>query len=280
MPLLFFGLVLGPLTAAIVDKAEGGSFWGTFVWLWQHRRFINGPLWFAQALLIFSLVYCAVRALFGPPLAGAARLPRPVPGPLAWWLSALGVGAAALAIRQFVPTGVNSWGLQLGFFSSYIVLFAVGLAAWRNDWLRHLDPRRARAWLCIAAVAWIGMPAAILIARKLNGVGGSNFSGGLSWTAIFYAFWEPLVAWGLIAALLVLFREHVNAPSARWEWLGRRAYAVYIIHPPALVGVALALHGWPAPSLVKFALTGSLAIAACWLLADPLVRLPGVKRVV
>jgi hypothetical protein len=38
-----------------------------------------------------------------------------------WWLlSALGVGVAALAVRQVVPTGVNVIGLQLGFFASYI----------------------------------------------------------------------------------------------------------------------------------------------------------------
>jgi integrase len=47
-----------------------------------------------------------------------------------WWLlSALGVGAAALAIRQVVPTGVNVIGLQLGFFASYIFLFCLGIAA-------------------------------------------------------------------------------------------------------------------------------------------------------
>jgi hypothetical protein len=48
--------------------------------------------------------------------------------------------------------------------------------------------------------------------------------------AFLYAFWEPFIAWGIIAALLLWFRGHLNQPSATWEWLGRRAYAVYIIH--------------------------------------------------
>jgi peptidoglycan/LPS O-acetylase OafA/YrhL len=55
LPLLAFGLILGPLTVATVTAAEGKGFWSTFVWLWNHREFINGPLWFVQALLIFSL---------------------------------------------------------------------------------------------------------------------------------------------------------------------------------------------------------------------------------
>jgi hypothetical protein len=47
-----------------------------------------------------------------------------------------------------------------------------------------------------------------------------------------------------------------------------------------LVGLALLLHGWVAPALVKFAIVGLAASIGTWLIADPLVRLPGVKRVV
>ena len=57
-----------------------------------------------------------------------------------------------------------------------------------------------------------------------------------------------------------------------WTWLNRRAYAVYIIHPPVLVGVSVLLHPWIAPALLKFAVTGTLSCAACWLISDPLVR--------
>ena len=72
----------------------------------------------------------------------------------------------------------------------------------------------------------------------------------------------------------------MNQASTFWNWLNRRAYAVYIIHPPVLVGTAMLLHGWAAPALVKFAVVGPLACIATWLLADPLVRIPGVRRIV
>src|SRR6201993_4538932 len=55
LPLLAFGLILGPFTAAIVTAAEGRGFWPTIQYLWNQKEFINGPLWFAQALLLFSL---------------------------------------------------------------------------------------------------------------------------------------------------------------------------------------------------------------------------------
>jgi len=281
IPLLAFGLLLGPLTAAIVTAFEGHGFWPTFAYLWNHKEFINGPLWFAQALLIFSLAYCAWRKLFGSPLTQSGRTPNPIPNNLWWLLGALAVGAFALLIRQWVPVGVNVIGLQLGYFSSYIFLFVLGIAAWRYNWLQQLSWQNSRWWILGLILTWTSMPAAIIVAAALNGPGKSNFSGGLSWTAIFYAFWEPFVAWGLIAAWLLLFRKYFNQPSGTWTWLSRRAYAVYIIHPPILVAITtFLLHSWAAPALIKFASAGSIAIVACWLLSDPLVRLPGLRRIV
>lgn len=279
LPLLAFVLILGPLTDALVRDAQGKGFWATLVYLWQHTVIITGPMWFVQALLMLSMGYCIWRAIAGASLTPAQRDPRPVPANRWWLISALGVGIAALAIRQIVPTGVNIIGLQLGYFASYIFLFALGIAAWRHDWLRQLEWKHARAWIIGLLLSWPIMPLAIFVAMRVNGPGKSNFSGGLSWPAIVYAMWEPFVAWGLIAAWLIVFRALMNRPSSLWAWLNRRAYAVYFIHPPVLVGIALLLRAWTAPALVKFGVVGGLSCAACWLLADPLVRLPGLKRV-
>ena len=72
----------------------------------------------------------------------------------------------------------------------------------------------------------------------------------------------------------------MNQSSGIWTWFNRRSYAVYIIHPVVLVGISLLLRGWAAPALIKFAVTGTLACATCWILADPLVRVPGLRRIV
>lgn len=278
IPMLGFIVLLGPLTAAVARYANPG-FRNTLVYIAQHGIVIVGPLWFAEALLFLSFGYCAWRLWLGAPLATAQRTPRPVPGFVGWLAGALFVGAAALAIRQFVPTGKNIFGLQLGYFSSYIFLFALGIAAWRYDWLRQLRWQHARPWILGLALTWPIMPAAILLARTHSGSDHANFSGGFSWPAIFYACWEPFVAWGLIAAWILVFRARMDTPSRLWNWLNRRAYAVYVIHPPILVSVSLLLHSWVAPALVKFAVAGSLTCVFAWLLADPLVRLPGLRRV-
>ena len=281
LPLLAFGLILGPLTVAIVTATEGKGFWSTSAWVWNHREFINGPLWFVQALLMFSLAYCVWRAWFGARLTSAQRAPRPIPSYGWWLLSAAAVFAAALGIRQVVPVGVSVIGMQLGYFASYIFLFSLGIAAWRYDWLRQLEWEHARPWIIdTLPVAWLSFAVLLPLVISLNAPGKSNYSGGLSWTTIGYAFWEPFVAWGLIAAWLLVFRRYMNRPSGFWTRLNRRSYAVYIIHPVVLVSISLLLRGWAASSLVKFAVIGTLACATSWILADPLVRVPGLRRIV
>ena len=277
LPLLGFILILGPLTAAIAHAADTGRFWEVFPYLAQHFILIPGPLWFAEALLIFCLAYCAWRAMFGRPLAPAERTSRPVPSGGTFLLSAFLTGIGAFAIRQFIHVGVNIAALQLGYFATYIVLFAAGIAAWRYDWIRQLNWHNAKAAIYAGAIALPLMPAGVAIAQITHSKG--DFAGGLSWHAALYALWEPLVAWGLIAAWLLFMRRFGNQPSAFWSWLNRRAYAVYIIHPPILVGISILLHPWAAPALVKFAVTGTLSCAACWLVADPLVRIPGLRRI-
>ena len=280
LPLLVFVFILGPFTAAIVAAHDGKGFWGVFPDLWNRVIIINGPMWFVQALLMFCLGYSAWRAAFGAPLSQSVRTRLSVPSYSKWFLSAVIVGAISLAIRQFVPVGKNVIGLQLAYFAPYIFLFALGIAAWRYDWFRQLDCKQARAWVITLVVAWPLLPISIVVAMRVFGPGKANFGGGHTWPAIFYAFWDPFVAWGLIAAWLLVARTYMNKPSQFWSWLNRRAYAVYIIHPPVLVGISLLLHPWMAPALLKFAVTGTLACVATWLIADPLVRIPGLRRVV
>ncbi len=280
LPLLAFIFVLGPLTAGMVAAHDGKGFWNVFPYLWNHVIIINGPLWFAQALLMFCLGYCAWRATLAAPLTRSARTPSPVPTYSKWLLSAITVGAVSLVIRQFVPTGKNIIGLQLAYFAPYIFLFAVGIAAWRYDWLRQLQWKQARPWIFTLIVAWPCLPISIVIAMRVFGPGKANFGGGYTWPAIFYAFWDPFVAWGIIAAWLLFARAYMNKPSHFWSWLNRRAYAVYIIHPVVLVGLSLMFHPWNATALLKFAVTGTLTCVATWLIADPLVRIPGVRRAI
>src|SRR5271168_34896 len=280
IPLAVFAVLLDPLTNSIArawgrPPAQTEPFWQDFVHRIVTGDWNNGPLWFAEALLIFSAVYLAWRKWRGDE---PRRPDAPLPTLSGWLLTAIGVGAVALLIRQRIPVGKNVFQLQLGYFSSYIFLFALGTVAWQRNWFDRLTWKTVRPWILVSIVAMpMLMVTIVLVVRAGHHV---NTVGGLSFPAILYAFWEPFVAWGVIAAYLVWFRKHANRPSPIWEHLALCAYMVYIIHPPVLVGLGVLLRGWAAPALAKFAVVGFLACSGSLILSSLLLRIPGVRRVV
>jgi hypothetical protein len=240
-----------------------------------HPGWGTGPLWFAEALLIFSFGYAAWRVWRK---ASQRQMEAPLPRWPAWLVSALGVGAAALLLRQWAPIGQSLIGLQIGYFASYIFLFALGTVAWQRNWFERLTWKMARPWMILSVVMWPVMVIALLATKKATGAN-PEVNTGLSVPAVVYALWEPLIAWGIIAALLIGFREWGNRAAAAWEFCSARAYAVYIVHAPVLVGVALLLQGWHGPALVKVAVTGTLAIAGSLAVASVVMIMPGARRV-
>jgi hypothetical protein len=98
------------------------------LWLKVLTTCINcnyGPLWFVEALFLFSLVYVALklvrrsrgRTLFAPGFPSRAMI-------FTYILAAAALGFAA---RLVFPIGWIFHNLQLGFFPMYIILFAAGM---------------------------------------------------------------------------------------------------------------------------------------------------------
>jgi peptidoglycan/LPS O-acetylase OafA/YrhL len=277
IPLLIFVFVLDPLTKSLVAVLGTRSlpFWPDYTTRLAHPGWNTGPLWFAEALLIFSFGYIIYRINHK---AEPRQMEAPMPRWTTWFLSAIAVGIVALLLRQWVAVGDSVIGLQIGYFASYTFLFALGTIAWQRNWLDRLTWKDARPWLILSIVLLPMMVVTGVVAGKLTGHL-PNVNSGFSIPAILYAFWEPFIAWGIIAAMLVWFHQHANKPSALWEFLAARAYAVYIIHAPVLVAISLLLRGWHGPALSKVAVTGSLACCASLVVASLLLMLPGARRV-
>ena len=276
IPLVFYFLILHPITVALALTANGRSFVGVFTYVWSHGLFDPGPLWFAEALLIFAAVWLLWRLT-----SRASPVPRaaPFPSDAVLLAAALVTGSAAFLLRFIWPVGVNVGFLQLAYFASYIVLFAAGCAGAEQKWLEQIPESRKRRWLRIAWAAFPVFPVVALFGSKVPWLHGPA-EGGLNLQALTYALWEPFVAWGFILGLLTFFQRKFAELSGIWPSLARRAFLIYIIHPPVLVGVAAAWHEVAAPALVKFMVTGSLACALCYLIAGRALRIPGVARVV
>jgi peptidoglycan/LPS O-acetylase OafA/YrhL len=277
IPLLTYFLLLHPLTVALAQTAKGRSFVGVFEYLWMHARFEPGPLWFAEALLIFATVWLIWRLARKPAPSAAGE--QAFPSNAMLLAAALLTGLLAFLLRLVWPVGVNVAFLQLGYFASYIALFIAGCAASSGKWLERIPQERKRLWLRIAWIACPIFPLAGFLDMQFHLFPGRS-EGGLNPQAMLYAFWEPLVALGFILGLLSFFQRHFAALNRLWASLARRAFLIYIIHPPVLVGVAVAWRDVAAPALVKFAVTGSLACALCYLLAGFLLRVPAIARIV
>lgn len=276
IPLLFFGFVLGPLTVALAAVPAGGQVGPRWWALLSQGEFVIGPLWFAWALLLFAAGFMVLQRTRSASVAGSEQA---LPSSMSWLFAALAVGAAALLLRQFVPVGENVLGLQLGYFASYVFLFALGCTASRHRWLERLERQQASlwAWLSLGTVPLLFIAAAFSGALQGKVV---NFNGGLGRPAIVYAFWEPFVAWGVIATLLVLFRERFNTPSPTWQSWGTQAYGAFIVHAPILVGLSVAIAGWALPPALKFAIVGVAATVGSFAVAAGLLKLPGLRRVI
>jgi len=275
IPLLLFGFVLGPITIALAQTARGKPFGNTLLRLWQHGEFEKGPLWFAWALLIFAVLSAAWRAV-SPRAAPVVQ--RTFPSNAMLLAAALATGLVAFAVRLVRPVGTEAWGLQLGYFASYTVLFIAGCLAAAPRWLEAWPAAQVRTWRRTAWWTLPVLPLVALLGAKLFGLPGRP-EGGWSVPALVYALWEPLVAWGVILGLLQWCRQRLEMLGPVGTRLARRAFAIYVIHPPVVVGVTLAWRAVQAPAFVKFAVSGSLACLLCYLIAGALLRVPGVARV-
>jgi peptidoglycan/LPS O-acetylase OafA/YrhL len=276
LPLFAFGLLLGPITVALAAAGRGRPFVETLLSIWRDGRFIQGPLWFAEALLIFAaaaLIWYTLSDRTKAVPDRRAGAPFPTNATLA--IAALITGATAFVIRLWWPVGTEWHGLQLGYFAGYTTLFIAGCAAADSHWLERVPKHTARLWRLIAPSCAPILPAALLLAPTLHG----SSDGGWTVPALIYALWEPLLAWGIIMTLLIVFQRRFQQLTPRWRQLAERAYTIYIIHPPVLVAVALALRTIAAPALLKFAATGIATCAICFVLAGLILRIPGARRV-
>lgn len=255
IPLIVYLVVIGPgliYALQFADTTTLRSFYMERVLTLELLDF--GPLWFAEALLYFAVIYAGYRWFVRESKVKSEV--RKFPSHTMILLFAVGIGISAFAIRLVFPTGKDVLGLQFGYFASYILLFAVGVIAYRNNWLEQLTAPIARRWLWVSLAVLPGLPVAAIIAESSD-VGTLN--GGANPIALTYAFWEPFIAVGIIMGLLVWFRERFNQASQLFQWLSDNAFTVYIIHPPIVVGISLLMKEYAWSAWLKFLTVGMLA---------------------
>ena len=274
IPILVFGFLIGPLAIAMIDTPANMNMFSFWWHLIKKGTFNIGPLWFAYALLIFSTVYVVLRFLI-PRFSWEIPIRNLRHSLIFFSLMAWGFGAFLL--RLWVPTGQEFGLLQIGYFSSYILLFFIGCAAAKNRLLEKIEAKLVLPWAWISVLT---IPSLFIYAGLAGAFKGAPFElhGGWTMPVVFYAFWEPFVACGII--LMLLWRCRISPkPWKFWNRLAPLAYAAFIFHTPIVVAFGVLFEPWKNYSLPMFGLVGTLSLAASFGLAAILVRLPGARKI-
>jgi hypothetical protein len=278
IPLAAFTFVLWPLMTYGL-YAAAGSDWN----LWDVYRddptLDNGPLWFVEVLLIYSLVYAAWVA--SHPRPGDA--PGPVTtGPLrARHLVALGAGIAVstFVVRRWFPfdslqfTNAHVWQ-----WPECIGLFGLGIVSARRGWLRPVPERIRRG------CGWVALVATVLLIVAFASTQDPDraveaFGGGWRWEALVLATIGGAMSVAASIWVLAFAQRHWDRTGPTTRVLGRSAYAAFMFQGAPLIVAALALRWIDVPLEVKALLVTAGSIAGSFALGWALVTRTRLGRI-
>jgi len=257
------------LTQDFIRHGPKPAFWPT----WEHWPPFNfGHLWFLEHLLIYALLYAALRALTPPDRGVAARNP---PSHAAIGTYAALLAAATFVIRIWYPQ--DRWIGFLGFIQmepahivQYASLFAIGVFAGPRRWLETIPTRRGLTWLSIGA--GLAFAAYVLV--------GTGTIRGLPSRAWWVCTVESFLCVGLCVGLPVLFRELALGTARVWQVLAANVFAVYVFHMPFVLLLQWALIEAPAPKWLRLGATVTGAILASFAFTNwVILRLPFARRI-
>jgi glucans biosynthesis protein C len=268
IPYVVFYFLVNPLLIMAVQAAEGkpvafGPWFG------------SGPLWFIEALFIFTLFFMAAEGI--RKLRGASARVRAIPSTRAIVLYIVAAAVLGFAARILFPIGWNIHNLQLGFFPMYIILFCAGIAAGRSGWLERVRETRVRPWAITAGVSLLCMGAIMVLGGALKSF--DPFMGGLTWQSGAYAAWEAMIGTALFITTFVLFARGNWRGAGIGQSFGSVSFGIYIFHAPVIILIAIALTGLPLYPALKYLVVAAGGVGVCWGLSLLLRKMPGLGKI-
>jgi peptidoglycan/LPS O-acetylase OafA/YrhL len=264
--------VKGTFWRFLVEHVEGYSAYGIGV----------GPLWFIEVLLLFTLGYWLVRLVGGLAKRSSGRSQQEGKAPsdivIAVFTLVLGLITFLVRLRP-VPWDIQLLFVPFPYLTQYIGLFVVGIIAYRRNWLLEIPDRTSKLWFRIALIfVVVLLPVVLVLGGALEG-DTSRYEGGLYWQSFAFSVWEQFVGVGMILGLLAWFRKRFDRQGRVAQAMSAASFAVYLIHAPVLVFLALALRNVNLHPLIKWACVTPVGVSLCFVLAHFFRRLPLVRRI-
>ena len=281
IPSLIYMLIIHPVCIIILNHYQKWNLDIPELYLNNIRTFSflddTGPMWFALALLIFSLVYALTRKLG----LGAETVAKKNP------VNSKQILAAALFISVFTfgtrilfPIGTNIFNFQLCFFPQYIVLFILGIIFSRRKLMLNLPYRLGMNWFKLTLIIGIPVWLLIMIFGEAATQGFEAFEGHFSWQSAAYSFWESFFCVGICSGLIVLFREKVNTQGRISKFLSANAFGVYVFHAPILIFISMLFKDTDMYPFFKYLLVAIITLPASFTVSYLVRRIPGVSYII
>ena len=273
IPLLIYIFIIHPIAVKFVYPDLS---WSWYVGGIKEFSFVSwtGPLWFLEALLIFSFIYILVYKLI---LRSKLRVKFELSTFNVIFLILL-ITLCAFLVRLVCPIGSDFYNLQFGFFSAYVFMFGLGIVAYSSGLLEKINFRDGKKWLFISL--GLGIPAWFLIMFLGGPIDGNmKFEGGLNWTAFFYALWESFFCVSFSLALIGIFKFKLNLSGAFQKFLSDHAFAVFVFHAPVLIGISILLKDLEMHPVAKFFMVFMIAVPMSFIVSWLIRRIPLLDKV-
>lgn len=294
IPALFVGwFVFGAIIYLTQDVQPSFAEFVRFLYQtgWQ-QPYVH--LWFLLHLLLYNVGYAVWRLVMermkGRETAASAPSSAGVSLPTHRIILAFALALALVSFIVRIWYPIDRWAplfylipSEIAHLPQYVALFALGIMAYRGDWLSKFPTRTGMIWLGIGLFAATAYYVYSLWGDKLfYDVLGTGIIeiGGLDWRSLVFCLWEALVCIGLAAGLLVLFRARFDKqPSALWSALIGAAYAAYIIHVLIVVGIQMGFDAVELAPFIKFVLVTIIGIILSFGLGHLVRMVPGAKKI-
>jgi len=284
IPTLISMLIITPMTYLIVNTlGESTIITGSFLTVYAEYitnfSFIggSGPLWFAFALLIFSVIYALIRKFIVPKAVSSDKDIPAFPKILAFILL---ISICTFLVRIVQPVGTDVINFQLPHFSHYIAMFIIGIKCRRNNWFEKLDYIAGKRWF----IWGLSLGFVLFVSVLLLGSGPdgdlSVFDGGATWQSAAYSLWESFIVVSMSIGLIALFKERFNYQNRLIKTMSANAFSVYAFHTPIIIVLTMLFAPVSMIPIAKFAIASLIAVPVCFLVTNfTIQKIPLLRKI-
>ncbi len=270
IPLALYPFISGPIIHFIVLRFGRGqhvTFFETFHVTWD-----VGPLWFIEALLLFTTVYVVIK---GGKYIEVFKDSFPTSKYIYGTIVVL--ATLTYCVRIFSPIDTWMYHFMPGHFVVYIFMFSIGIIASQNKWFEHLNTLKHWRFAWVWGVLGFNLVAGTLVYGFSSEI--SQLLGGGSWQSFVFALWDTSSAFAIIISLLYLYSRRMDTQGPIAKWMSPNFYGAYIFHNVVIILCMVPYLNSSLPSPLKALIVAAMSIPSSFLVTWVIRQIPSTKHV-